>query len=75
MQEMTMTGKGNGFVNTTGPRTTWLPDLSMPAAARLVGVGLILMFVFAIVAEFVAFSTVLVPGDADASVENIKANR
>ncbi|NIP34077.1 MAG: DUF4386 family protein, partial [Thermoplasmata archaeon] len=40
----------------------------------LVGVGLILMFVLAIVAEFVAFSTILVPGDADASVENIRAN-
>jgi hypothetical protein len=74
MQEVTMTGNKDGVVNETGPRTSWVPDLSMPTAARFVGVGLILMFVLAIVAEFVAFSTVLVPGDAEASVENIRAN-
>ena len=69
-----MTGNKDGIVNTTGPRAAWVPDLSMTGAARLVGVGLILMFVFAIVAEFVAFSTILVPGDTGATVDNIKAN-
>jgi hypothetical protein len=52
----------------------WLPDLSMTGAARMVGIGLILMFVFAIFAEFVAFSELIVPEDGDASAANIEAN-
>jgi hypothetical protein len=52
----------------------WLPDLSLTGAARMVGIGLILMFVFAIFAEFVAFSEILVPGDEEASLANMEAN-
>ena len=74
MQEVTMTGNKSDVVNTMGPRAAWVPDLSVPTAAVLVGVGLVLMFLFAIFAEFVAFSQLLVPGDAGASVENIQAN-
>lgn len=74
MQEVTMAGNKKGVVNTAAARASWVPGLSMTGAARLVGIGLILMFVLAIVAEFVAFSTILVPGEAGTSVENIKAN-
>jgi hypothetical protein len=74
MQEVNVTGNKNGVVNTTRAMAGWLPDLSMTGAARMVGIGLILMFVFAIFAEFVAFSELIVKGDEAATLANVEAN-
>ncbi len=52
----------------------WLPEISVTGAARLVGVGMLVMLVFGILAEFVAFSALIAPGDPGTTVANIEAN-
>ena len=71
-----MAGNKNGSANAVNVKglAGWLPDLSVPNAARMVGIGLILMFVFAIFAEFVAFSELIVKGDEAATLANVEAN-
>lgn len=51
-----------------------IADLSMHKAARVVGFGLVIMFFLAIFSEFAVFSNLIVPGDAEATANNIKAD-
>ncbi len=69
-----MTGTENRVEKAIGARAGWLPDLSVANAARMVGVGLLLMMFFAIFAEFVAFSELIVKGDAEGTLANVEEN-
>lgn len=68
MQEVNLTGNGDSVVNTEGLKGWggWLPDLSMTGAARMVGVGLVLMVILAILAEVLSVSILLAPEDTGA---------
>jgi hypothetical protein len=54
--------------------TNEIADISPRTAARIVGIGLIIMFFLAIFAILIVLSNIIVPGDAATTANNIKAN-
>ena len=55
--------------------TNRIADISPRTAARIVGIGLIIMFFLAIFAILIVLSNIIVPGDAKTTANNIKANQ
>ena len=51
-----------------------ITDMSMRKAARIVGIALLLMFPLAVFAEFFVLSNIIVPGDAVATANNVRAD-
>lgn len=49
-------------------------NLSMRKSAKVAGIGLLLMFILAIYANFFVIESLIVPGDAAATVNNIMSN-
>ena len=56
-------------------KTNRITDISQRKAARMVGFGLVIIFILAPFAEFVVLSNLIVPGDAPATIKNIMANK
>ena len=54
--------------------TARIDDISPRKAARVAGFAFLIMFFIAIFAQFFVLSNIIVPGDAAATVNNIKAN-
>ncbi len=51
-----------------------IADMSHRTAARVVGIGFLIMFILVIFAEFFVFQNIIVEGDAATTAKNIKAN-
>ena len=54
--------------------TLLIADISQRKAAIIAGLGLLLMTIFALFADFFAFPAIIVPGDATQTASNIVAN-
>jgi len=54
--------------------TNCITDMSLRTAARVTGLGFILMFALALFADGFVLQSLVVPGDAATTVNNIKAN-
>ena len=55
--------------------TNRITDISPRTAARIVGIGLIIMFFLAIFAILFILSNIIVPGDVTTTANNIKSNK
>jgi hypothetical protein len=74
MQGVTMTRDnrtGEGTMGTKG-LAGWIPDLSLTRAARLVGIGLVLMVTLAAVVEVTGTSALLMPENGEESLQKLK---
>ncbi len=76
MGNVGVNGAENGVASKTssGWAAGGLPDLSVAGAARLVGVGMLVMFVLGILVEGVVFSAIVVPANVAATVANIESD-
>ncbi|MDD5065783.1 MAG: DUF4386 domain-containing protein, partial [bacterium] len=54
--------------------TNNITDISQRKAALIAGLGLLIMTIAAIFADFNVFQKLIIPADANATINNIKAN-